>query len=157
MIRKRVWPTTIKTFRTKQDAQDWGRRTEDEMVRSVYIDRADSDRLLLKRALDRYLHEVSSAKRAITAYAEQHKAKALKESLGAYSLAAITSNDHALGVVGAFVRAEATLDEFPQQGDLRPIDSQDPTALQGRHSALAARISWSRRLNAASSRFSRVS
>ena len=90
MIRKRGWPTTIKTFRTKRDAQDWARRTEDEMVRGMYIDRAGSDRLLLTHALDRYLREVSSTKRATTAYAEGHKAKALKERLGAYSLAAIT-------------------------------------------------------------------
>ena len=90
MIRKRGWPTTIKTFRTKRDAQDWARRTEDEMVRGVYIDRAGSDRLLFTHALDRYLREVSSTKRATTACAEGHKAKALKESLGEYSLAAIT-------------------------------------------------------------------
>lgn len=49
-----------------------------------------SDRILLKNALDRYLREVSSTKRESTAYAEQHKAKALKAKLGAYSLAAIT-------------------------------------------------------------------
>ena len=33
IIRKRGWPTTIKTFRTKRDAQDWARRTEDDTVR----------------------------------------------------------------------------------------------------------------------------
>ena len=27
------WPTTVKTFRTKRDAEDWARRVEDEMVR----------------------------------------------------------------------------------------------------------------------------
>jgi len=90
IIRKRGWPTAIKTFRTKRDAQDWARRTEDDMVRGVYIDRAGSDRILLKNALDRYLREVSSTKRESTAHAEQHKAKALKANLGAYSLAAIT-------------------------------------------------------------------
>jgi integrase len=90
IIRKRGWPATIKTFRTKRDAEDWARRTEDEMVRGVYINRAGADRLLLKHALDRYLSEVSSTKRESTAYAEQHKAKALKAKLGAYSLAAIT-------------------------------------------------------------------
>ena len=37
IIRKRGWPTTIKTFRTKRDATDWARRAEDEMVRGVYI------------------------------------------------------------------------------------------------------------------------
>ena len=90
IIRKRGWPTTVKTFRTKRDAEDWARRTEDEMVRGVYINRAGSDRILLKKALDRYLSEVSSTKRESTAYAEQHKAKALKAKLGDYSLAAIT-------------------------------------------------------------------
>lgn len=90
VIRKRGWPTTIKTFRTKRDAQDWARRTEDEMVRGMYIDRAGADRILLKDAMDRYLREVSSTKRKTTSYAEGHKAKALKEKLGSYSLAAIT-------------------------------------------------------------------
>jgi len=92
VIRKRGWPTTIKTFRTKRDAEDWARRTEDDMVRGVFIDRAGSDRLLLKRALDRYLREVSSTKKPSTHSAEQYKAKALKAKLGAYSLAAITPN-----------------------------------------------------------------
>ncbi|MEN8762762.1 MAG: hypothetical protein ABF290_10025 [Thiogranum sp.] len=32
IIRKRGWPTTIKTFHTKRDAEDWARSTEDEMV-----------------------------------------------------------------------------------------------------------------------------
>ncbi len=90
VIRKRGWPTTIKTFRTKRDAQDWARRTEDEMVRGMYIDRAGADRILLKDAMDRYLREVSSTKKTSTERAEYHKAKALKEKLGNYSLAAIT-------------------------------------------------------------------
>ena len=33
ILRKRGWPTTIKTFRTKRDATNWARRAEDEMVR----------------------------------------------------------------------------------------------------------------------------
>jgi integrase len=90
VIRKRGWPTAVKTFRTKRDAQDWARRTEDEMVRGVYIDRASADRLLLRAALERYLREVSTTKKASTANAEQHKAKALIAELGDYSLAAIT-------------------------------------------------------------------
>ncbi len=60
------------------------------MVRGVYIDRAESDRLLLKQALDRYLREVSATKKPSTHSAERHKAKALKAELGDYSLAAIT-------------------------------------------------------------------
>ena len=90
IIRKRGWPATIKTFRTKRDAADWARRTEDEMVRGVYINRAGAEKLLLEKALDRYLSEVSSSKRKSTAYAESQKAKSLKKKFGAYSLAAIT-------------------------------------------------------------------
>ena len=90
VIRKRGWPVTIKTYRTKRDAADWARRTEDEMVRGVYINRAGAERLLFEKALDRYLAEVSASKRPSTAYGESRKAKALKKKLDAYSLAAIT-------------------------------------------------------------------
>ena len=90
VIRKRGWPTTIKTFRTKRDATDWARRTEDDMVRGVFIDRSDSDRLLVKRALDRYVREVSPTKRATTAEAERKRAKPLKAPRGDYSLGAVT-------------------------------------------------------------------
>ena len=90
VIRKRGWPTTIKTFRTKRDASDWARRTEDDMVRGVFIDRSDSDRLLVKRALDRYLREVSPTKRATTAEAERKRSKPLIATLGDYSLSAVT-------------------------------------------------------------------
>ncbi|RUJ39642.1 hypothetical protein IPC369_20560 [Pseudomonas aeruginosa] len=45
VVRKTGWPTNTKTFRTKRDAEDWARRTEDEMVRGVYIQRSGSERL----------------------------------------------------------------------------------------------------------------
>lgn len=90
VIRKRGWPVTIKTFRTKRGAADWARSTEDEMVRGVYINRAGAERLLFDKALDRYLAEVSASKRQSTAYGESRKAKALKKKFDAYSLAAIS-------------------------------------------------------------------
>ncbi len=65
IIRKTGWPVTIKTFRTKTDAQDWARRTEDEMVRGVNIERAASERMTLKAAFTRYLAEVSPNKKAV--------------------------------------------------------------------------------------------
>ena len=43
--RKTDWPTNEKTFRTKRDAEDWARRTEDEMVRGVYIQHCGSERM----------------------------------------------------------------------------------------------------------------
>jgi integrase len=90
IIRKVGWPTASKTFRTQRDAMDWSRRTEDEMVRGVFIQRAASERLTFNDALDRYLKEVSPTKSVFTQLGEKSKAIQLKAVLGKYSLAAIT-------------------------------------------------------------------
>lgn len=90
IVRKRGWPAVIKTFRTKRDATDWAGRTEDEMVRGVYIDRAGSERLLLKKALQHYAAEVVPTKRPSTQRREKPAGANLKAKLGDYSLAAIT-------------------------------------------------------------------
>ncbi len=90
VIRKRGWPVVFKTFRIKRDAQDWSRRTEDEMVRGVFIDRADAQRMTLEDALKRYQQEVTPTKRAWTAKSETNRARRLTSELGKYSLAAIT-------------------------------------------------------------------
>lgn len=92
LIRKTGWPTTSKTFRTKRDADDWARRTEDEMVRGVYIERSSSERLTLESALKRYLAEVSPTKAAKTHHGEQATAKILISRLGKYSLAALSAD-----------------------------------------------------------------
>ena len=63
LIRKTGWPSTAKTFRTKRDAEDWSRRTEDEMVRGAYIQRAGADRLTVADAVKRYLAEITPGKR----------------------------------------------------------------------------------------------
>ncbi len=90
MIRKRGWPTTVKTFRTKRDAQDWARRTEDEMVRGTYINRSVSERMLVRHALERYLAELTPTKKPSTARRERSSAVHLKRELGKYSLAALS-------------------------------------------------------------------
>jgi hypothetical protein len=53
VIRKTGFPTTIKTFRLKRDAEDWARRTEDEMVRGLFVQRAASERLTFESAIGR--------------------------------------------------------------------------------------------------------
>lgn len=58
VIRKTGWPTTVKTFRLKKDAEDWARGTEDEMVRGMFIKRAPSERMTFEAAMKRYLAEV---------------------------------------------------------------------------------------------------
>ncbi|NLY34475.1 MAG: site-specific integrase [Alcaligenaceae bacterium] len=92
VIRKTGWPTSSKTFRTKRDADDWARRTEDEMVRGVYIQRAPAERMTLEAALKRYLLEVTPTKRESTRIAEHKKAQPLLKHLGQYSLAALSAD-----------------------------------------------------------------
>ncbi|MEO1018932.1 MAG: site-specific integrase [Pseudomonadota bacterium] len=90
VVRKQGWPTKSKTFRVKRDATDWARRVEDEMVRGVFIDRANSHRQKVSVALDRYLAEVTPTKKSSTAVREKRRAKILRQYLGDYSLTALT-------------------------------------------------------------------
>ncbi|WP_299126797.1 site-specific integrase [uncultured Alcanivorax sp.] len=90
VIRKTGFPTTSKTFRTKRDAEDWSRRTEDEMVRGVYIQRAPAERMTVADALKRYLAEVSPTKRPASAACDLRHSKPLIKGLGKYSLAALS-------------------------------------------------------------------
>lgn len=91
LIRKTGWPATAKTFRTKRDAEDWARRTENEMVRGMYIQRAPAERMTVEEALKRYLAEVTPTKRPMTQLSERRHSKPLIQHLGKYSLAALTT------------------------------------------------------------------
>lgn len=89
-IRRVGWPTAAKTFRTKRDAEDWARRTEDEMVRGVFIQRAPSEKTTVADALDRYEREIVPTKKASTQRREGARIRELKANFGKYSLAAVT-------------------------------------------------------------------
>lgn len=92
LVRKTGWPTTSKTFRTKRDAEDWSRRTEDEMVRGLFIKRTPSEKMSIKEAFERYESEVMPTKSEATQEREKSRLKLLKQELGKYSLAALTSD-----------------------------------------------------------------
>jgi len=89
VIRRQGWPITSKTFRLRRDAVDWARTAEDEMVRGVFVNRAEPARLTLKSALERYLKEVTSQKKTSTRKKEEAIAKQLIKALGQYSLASL--------------------------------------------------------------------
>lgn len=91
VIRKTGWPTTAKTFRIKRDAEDWARRTEDEMVRGVYLSRAPSEKLTVASALKRYMDEVSITKKPTTQRSERFSAQRLEAFFGKYSMAAVSA------------------------------------------------------------------
>lgn len=73
LIRKNGWPTVAKTFRTKRDAEDWSRRTEEEMVRGVYIRRSGLEKMTLEAALKRYLSDITPTKKPSTQRGETSK------------------------------------------------------------------------------------
>ena len=90
VIRRKGWPTISKTFRTKRDAADWARCTEDEMVRGVYVKRSPSELTTINAALERYLSEVTPTKRQSTQHGEKIRAHQIKQRLGRYNLAALS-------------------------------------------------------------------
>lgn len=71
IVRKNGWPTTIKTFRTKRDAEDWARRIEDGMVRGVYLSRAPSEKLMVAAALKRYTPPMSGRVAIVSRISQQ--------------------------------------------------------------------------------------
>ena len=90
-IRRKGWPTVSKTFRVKRDAENWGRKTEDEIIRGIYIPRTNSEKLTVSAALDRYVKEVVPTKKASGQRRDIGRAKFLKSKLGKYSLASLNS------------------------------------------------------------------
>ncbi len=92
VIRRKGWPTISKSFRTKRDAEDWARCTEDEMIRGVHIRRSSSELTTVNAALERYLAEVTPLKRPSTQRAEKMRVKPITERLGSYSLATLSSD-----------------------------------------------------------------
>lgn len=91
VIRKAGFPSVIKTFRLKRDAEDWARRSEDEMVRGLFVQRGPSERLTFESAIQRYLAEVTPTKRPFTQMGELRRSVPLIAFFGKYSLAAVTA------------------------------------------------------------------
>lgn len=90
VVRRNGWPTTSKTFPRKRQAEDWARGVEDEMVKGLFIKRSFAERLTISKALDRYLAEVTTAKRPTTQVSERRRAETIRAELGAYSLATLS-------------------------------------------------------------------
>ena len=90
VIRRAGWPLTVKTFRTQRDASDWARRTEDEMVRGAFVQRAAGDRMTVAVAMRRYLADIVPTKRPSSQATDTRRAKSLVKHLGKYSLSSLT-------------------------------------------------------------------
>ena len=82
-------PTVSKSFRVKRDAENWARKTEDEIIRGVYISKSHSERTTIEKALERYLKEVTPTKKPSTQKPEIRREKIIRKHLGKYTLASL--------------------------------------------------------------------
>lgn len=62
-IRRRGYKPAYRTFDTKQQAQQWARRTEGDMDSGAHLDRSESERTTLREALERYRRDIVPEKR----------------------------------------------------------------------------------------------
>lgn len=92
LVRKKGHPTQVKTFRLKRDAKDWATRVEDELRRGIYIPHSKNQSMTLLEAMNRYLHECSKEKAPGTHQSNLSCSKSLINSLGSYSMLALTQD-----------------------------------------------------------------
>ena len=90
LVRLQGYPSASKTFRLKRDAEDWARQTEGDMRKGLFIDRADSVKMSIRDALERYKNEILPTKRESTAKNERLRLAQLQVVFGKYTLAALT-------------------------------------------------------------------
>ncbi|MBU2770135.1 tyrosine-type recombinase/integrase [Acidithiobacillus caldus] len=62
-VRKKGYPTQTKVFRSKREAQEWAAVVESEMARGVWRDRSEAENTTLSECIERYLREVTPAKK----------------------------------------------------------------------------------------------
>ncbi|MFZ2301873.1 MAG: site-specific integrase [Gallionella sp.] len=93
-IRKKGFPEQRKTFNTKPEAEAWAAVIESEMVRGVFVSRAEAERTTLGQIIDRYINEVTPTHRGEKS--EEMRLKAMRRHpLASRFLASLTSTDFA--------------------------------------------------------------
>lgn len=93
-VRRRGYKPIYRTFDTRQQAQQWARRTEGEMDAGVYVDRTEAERTTLREALERYQREIVPTKR----YPKQENTRIgrwLRHELAYRTLASLRGADFA--------------------------------------------------------------
>lgn len=93
-VRVKGFESVEKSFLNRADADAWGKITEAEMLRGMYIKRTDAERTTLREALERYEHDLTPSKRG--AKVESFRIKAWKaHRLAGKSLASLRGVDFA--------------------------------------------------------------
>lgn len=93
-IRKKGFPYQTKTFNTKSEAEAWAAVIESEMVRGVFVSRAEAERTTLGQIIDRYIAEVTPTHRGCDSEALRLKAMS-RHPLASRFLSTLTSSDFA--------------------------------------------------------------
>ena len=63
VVRRKGYPTQIKTFETRREASDWASVIESEMVRGVFIPRTALEKMTFAQALIKCRKEITIKKR----------------------------------------------------------------------------------------------
>ena len=93
-IRKKGFPSQTRTFNTRAEAEAWAKLTEAEMIRGVFVSRAEAEATTLADALDRYKREFTIHKKS--AFSEGKKIDAWKRhKLASRFLASLRPTDFA--------------------------------------------------------------
>ncbi|MES2770737.1 MAG: Shufflon-specific DNA recombinase [Pseudomonadota bacterium] len=93
-VRKKGFPAQVKTFNTRSEAEAWAAVIESEMVRGVFVSRAEAERTTLGQIIDRYIEEVTPTHRG--GGSESIRLKAMhRHPLALRFLASLSSTDFA--------------------------------------------------------------
>ena len=86
-VRRTGYSTVSKTFATKANAQKWARQIEVEIDNGEYVDKSELDTTTFGDLIDRYLVEITPAKKSYSE--EARRLSVLKRDLGGLKLSAI--------------------------------------------------------------------
>ena len=87
-VRRKGMPVISKTFTNKRDAETWGRMTEAELDRGLYLPRRDAEKTTFAEVAARF--EMEFAPFHYRGPAWRHKLSHLRAHLGMYALATIS-------------------------------------------------------------------
>lgn len=89
-VRRKGYPSQVKTFSRKGDAEKWARKVERQIDKGTWRDIKDADSYLMADAIKKYLAEVTPRKKISTQKSEAYSAKKLIKAFGQLSLVRVT-------------------------------------------------------------------
>jgi len=90
IVRRKGQLPTVRSFLARADAERWARQIESEIDRGVFVDRSPAERTTVGELIDRYLQEVTPAKRS--AASEKRRLRLLRTEFGPLSAASLKAS-----------------------------------------------------------------